>query len=194
MKRFRNIALLGFTLVSFLCSAQKSYVLSSNYQVKILGTSNLHSWDETVGTTSGYGVVNWNNDGSFDLDAIKIVMDVHSIKSESSIMSGKTYTALKADANPKITFELTNPFKAIKANANGTIISAIGKLTIAGVTKNVVIQVTIISLTKTELVIQGSEVIKMTDYGISPPTALFGTLKTGDEITLDFKTTFLSNS
>jgi polyisoprenoid-binding protein YceI len=193
MKRLKNIVLLGFMLVSFLCSAQDSYVLANDYTVKILGTSNLHNWDETVGTISGYGVVNWNSDGSFDVDAIKMVMDVNSIKGESSIMNNKTYKALKADTNPKITFTLRAPVKAVKADPGGTMVSATGTLTIAGITKTINMKVTIISLTKGKLIMQGSQVIKMTDYGIIPPTALFGTLKTGDEITLDFKTTFLLN-
>lgn len=194
MKQFRNITLLAFMLISFLCRAQDSYVLSKDYTVKISGTSNLHNWDETVGSVSGYGIINWNNDGSFDVDAIKMEMDVHSIKGESSIMSNKTYKALKGDTNPKITFALSVPVKAIKADPGGTVVSAQGTLTIAGVTKTVDIQVTIISLTKGKFIMQGSQAIKMTDYGVDPPTALFGTLKTGDGVTIDFKTTFLLNS
>ena len=36
----------------------------------------------------------------------------------------------------------------------------------------------------------GVQTIKMTDYGVTPPVALFGTLTTGDEITINFKTNF----
>jgi hypothetical protein len=45
-----------------------------------------------------------------------------------------------------------------------------------------------------QLAFEGSQTIKMTDYGITPPTALFGTLKTGDEITITFKTNFTSTN
>jgi len=31
--------------------------------------------------------------------------------------------------------------------------------------------------------------IKMTDYGIKPPTALFGRLKTGDDVKVNFELT-----
>jgi len=30
----------------------------------------------------------------------------------------------------------------------------------------------------------------MTEFGIEPPTAIFGTLKTGDEISIDFNVVF----
>ncbi|MEQ8470353.1 MAG: YceI family protein [Marinoscillum sp.] len=33
----------------------------------------------------------------------------------------------------------------------------------------------------------GSVSIKMTDFNISPPTAMFGTMKTGDEVTIEYK-------
>jgi hypothetical protein len=36
--------------------------------------------------------------------------------------------------------------------------------------------------------------VKMTDYDIIPPSALFGLLKTGDVITINFKTTFLADN
>ena len=32
--------------------------------------------------------------------------------------------------------------------------------------------------------------MKMTDYGIEPPKALLGTIKTGDDIKIIFKTVF----
>ena len=32
----------------------------------------------------------------------------------------------------------------------------------------------------------GSYIMKMTDFGVDPPTAVFGTIKTGDEITIDY--------
>jgi hypothetical protein len=34
--------------------------------------------------------------------------------------------------------------------------------------------------------IKGSKKVKMTDFNISPPTAMLGTLKTGDEVTISF--------
>ena len=38
---------------------------------------------------------------------------------------------------------------------------------------------------KDSYVISGHFDMKMTDYGVSPPTAIFGTVKTGDDISLD---------
>jgi hypothetical protein len=39
------------------------------------------------------------------------------------------------------------------------------------------------------LVCKGSKRIKMTDYKVEPPSFMFGTIKTGDEITISFDVT-----
>jgi polyisoprenoid-binding protein YceI len=67
----------------------------------------------------------------------------------------------------------------------GSTVHLTGNLTIAGVTKPVKF--------KSEYQVKGSDVhftgsysFKMTDFGIDPPTAVMGTIKTGDEIVVRF--------
>ncbi len=171
-------------------TTKNTYTLSKDYTVTINGTSNLHSWDEKVTTVSGNGIANWNN-GSFELVAVNIKMDVHSIQSDmGSAMNNKTYKALKADANPEIIFALNVPVKAIQTSANEKTVTAKGNLTIAGITKTVDMKVKISMQEEGKFTVEGSQAIKMSDYNIDPPTALFGTLKTGNEITINFKTNF----
>jgi polyisoprenoid-binding protein YceI len=193
MKPIKKILLSAIAILSISATTlvESKYVLSKNYTVTILGTSNLHNWNETVETVSGDGSVTWNEDGSFNLDAINLKMEVHSIKSDmGSIMNNNTYKALKADKNPEIIFTLTTPINSVKAGSETAIISAKGTLTIAGITKPIDMNVKVSIKDHTLLSFEGSQTIKMTDYGISPPTALFGTLKTGDGITISFKTSF----
>jgi polyisoprenoid-binding protein YceI len=192
MKRLTNLLLIpiAIALVSGFTFIQNTYTLTKDHTVTIHGTSNLHNWDEKVQIVSGDGVVNLDKDGSFDLISIDIKMNVHSIKSDKgSIMDNNTYKALKADVYPEIIFTLTTPVKSIPS-ANEKSISVKGNLTIAGTTRPVDMQVKIVMQGKGTLSFEGAQTIKMTDYNISPPTALFGTLKTGNEITIDFKTNF----
>lgn len=194
MIRFRNICLLAILFISVECVAQKGYLLSKSYSMKIAGTSSLHNWDETVGSVAGYLILNWNSDGTFNLDATQITIDVNSIKGESSVMNNKTLKALKADSNKQITLTLDTPVKSVSASSQGTPVSAKCKLTIAGVTKIITLQVKISSPENGKLEVDGSQVISMPDYNITPPTAFFGTLKTGSDVTINFSTTFvLSN-
>lgn len=193
MKSFKNFLLIAIAILFFSAAApvKNTYTLSQDYTVTIHGTSNLHNWVQKVGMVSGDGVVNWNKDGSFDLDAINIKMDVHSIKSDKgSVMNNKTYKALKADVNPEIIFTLHVPVKSIQTKTKEKTVSIKGNLTIAGVTRSVDMQVKLFMHEHGKLAFEGSQTIKMTDYGVDPPTAFFGTLKTGNEITLNFKTSF----
>lgn len=191
MKSYKNIFLLMSFVFIYAIPVKNIYVLSKDYTVTIHGTSNLHAWDEKVGSVSGEGVVNPNSDGSFDLESINIKMEVHSIKSDmGSIMNNNTYKALKADEYPQIIFALSSPVKSIQINAIEKAIAIKGNLTIAGVTKPVTMQVKIVMQAQGKLVFEGSQAVKMTDYNIKPPTAMLGTLKTGNEITINFKTNF----
>jgi polyisoprenoid-binding protein YceI len=189
MKAIRLFSMLLLTILSAgIANAGNTYAFSKDYNVTIRGTSNLHDWTENVETVTGEAIINLNADGSYDIDGITIRMKVYSIKSDvGSIMNHNTYKALKADDNPEIIFNLTTPVKSVIMKAGKATISAKGKLSIAGVTKTVDMQVDI-SLQGGKLSFSGSQKIKMTNYDVTPPKALFGTLKTGDEITIDYKT------
>jgi len=181
----------AFILVSGTIPVKNIYTISKGYTVSIHGTSNLHDWDETVEAVNGESTVNWNGDGSFDLEAIHLKMSVHSIKSDMGvIMNNNTYKALKADANPEIIFSLRDAIRSIQVQPNENAFPAKGDLTIAGVTRPVQLQVKVLAQGREKLLFEGLQTIKMTDYGVDPPTALFGTLKTGNEISIRFKTSF----
>jgi polyisoprenoid-binding protein YceI len=190
MKLFKCFLLIAATaMLTSAGTAVNTYTLSKGYTVSIHGTSNLHDWDENVVTVTGDGSVDWNGDASFDLDALNIKMDVHSIKStEGSMMDKNTYKALKADDHPEITFALITPVKAILVGSH-TIAAKIN-LTIAGVTKAIDMSVTSVAAAHGNIAFEGTKTIKMTDYGVKPPVALLGTMRTGDDITIHFKTVF----
>ena len=191
MKLLKGLLSLAALFLISAMPAPQTCTLSKDYAVTINGTSNLHSWDEKVGTVTGTGAITPNADGSYDIEAINLVMQVHSIKSDMGpAMNNNTYKALKADAHPEITFALSAPLKTIKAGVTATSVSAKCNLTIAGVTKAINMQVKVTVPQKGTLQFEGAQSIKMTDYGVTPPVALFGTLVTGDEITIHFKTSF----
>jgi polyisoprenoid-binding protein YceI len=192
MKSLKQLCLAA-TAAACMCAVPltTNYSLSNDYAVTIHGTSNLHNWDEKVGTVSGDGSINLNSDGSYDVDAMTIKMDVHSIKSDmGSIMNNNTYKALKADANPQIILALSMPLRSVKVSAGEKTVPVKANLTIAGVTRPVSMQVKVAMPERGKLLFEGAYILTMSDYGIKPPTALLGTLKTGNDITINFKTGF----
>ena len=64
-----------------------------------------------------------------------------------------------------------------------------GKLTIAGASKTIPLEATY-SIEGESVTFSGSIDILFSEYNVAPPTAVFGTIKTGDELTLSFQATF----
>ncbi|MGF7231755.1 YceI family protein [Arachidicoccus sp.] len=170
---------------------KERYAIANNYIITIDGSSNLHDWSETVSKVTGKSIVTKNKDGSIDVDSLYMIMDVHSIKSPAGkMMVTKTYNALKADYYPSITFSLELPLKMIEFNARGTIINTLGRLTIAGVTKQVKISGRIYETNHDIFILEGTLPVRLSDYNIQPPTAMLGILKVNNNITVLYKTPF----
>ena len=98
----------------------------------------------------------------------------------NTVANGKSFTG--ADELVKI--------KEIKNNGNGKFsIKSLGDLTITGVKKQISLDFTI-DVTSGKISLKGEKKIKMTDFNIDPPKALFGTITTGDDLTIQFSTIF----
>jgi polyisoprenoid-binding protein YceI len=175
--------------------AQDLYTLSGEYTVTIGGTSNLRDWKENVGNVSGAMEAGVNPDGSISLDAIRISMEVLSIKSDMGrVMDNKTYEALKASVHPEILFTLATPLRLIPVRDCANTIPVKGNLLLAGVSRPVTMLVKTFEITRGKLQFEGFQNLKMTDFGVKPPTALFGTMRASPDITIHFKTNFIDQS
>jgi polyisoprenoid-binding protein YceI len=175
--------------------ARDLYLLSSEYTVTIDGTSNLRDWKETIAEVSGAMEAEINTDGSVDLKAIRINMKASSIKSDMGrVMDNKTHEALKSDTHPEILFTLAAPLRLIQVRDCGTAIPVRGSLSLAGVSRPVTMLVKTFEISQGKLQFEGYQSLKITDYGVRPPTALFGTMRASPDITIHFKTNFINQS
>ena len=191
MKALKSILVMSLILTASHLFGQTNYVLSTGYKLTINGGSNLHDWTENVQKAGATGVVNWNSNGTFEINTLTLTVYVQSIKStEGGIMNGKTYKALKSDSHPTITFTLTSP---LQVSQGSTTVTATGNLNVAGVTKKITFQAKVNSSPNSNITIEGSVPLKMSDFGIDPPNALFGALKVSNDVTIQFKTTFIKS-
>jgi polyisoprenoid-binding protein YceI len=171
------------------------YLLSTEYTVTIDGTSNLRDWKENVGTVSGAMEAQVNQDGSIGLNSIRITMQVLSIKSDMGrVMDNKTHEALKANVHPEIVFTLNTPLKLTPVRNCITAIPINGNLFLAGVCRPVTMLVKTFEISQGKLQFEGYQNLKMTDFGVRPPTALFGTMRASADITIHFKTNFINQT
>lgn len=84
---------------------------------------------------------------------------------------------LHADRYPELAFSSTR----IAASAPGRF-EVHGTLTMRGIAKPVTVQVTF----KPDFAIEGSATLRMTDWGMKPPSAALGTIGTRDEMSVSF--------
>lgn len=173
---------IAFVLLQMVASAQYT-TNAANGKITIDGTSTIHDWTENVEKFTG-SLTGKVKDGKLEsISSAKIVVEVNSIKSGKSGMDDNTYKALKQKEHPQITYQLKS------YNITGSTVSLTGSLSIAGVTKTVSFKATY-KMEGTKMVFTGSHTFKMTDFNIDPPTAVMGTIKTGDDITVKFNLTF----
>ena len=165
-------------------------------RITISGTSNVHAYSAstTVAKVSSVqlapsvaGAAFWDEilkPGG--LQTFEIAIPAAKLASDKEGLDKNMHKALKVEQHPEITF------KVVKLESRGTpgALLALGKLKIAGVERDVALDLTA-SRKDGGLVVKGSLAILMTDYGITPPKAMLGMLKTDPRVTVTFETTLV---
>lgn len=169
--------------------AQESKLILPESKLTVFGTSNLHDWEIEAKGMSGKAA--FIIDGA-DLTAIKsldFAVEVEQLKSGKSGMDENTFKALKSKTYKTINYKLVHVSKISETTAGSFVVETQGDLTIAGVTKRIN-QTFAVKIVGKKAIFSGKTKIDMTAYEIKPPTALMGTIKTGKEVTIDFKVTY----
>jgi polyisoprenoid-binding protein YceI len=192
--RIATAALLA--CVATVVSAQDTRVsVGSESKLWIDGTSNLHAWSCKATTL----------DAAIDFDAalaaqiatappkalkrVQVKVPVKSLKCGHDGMDNNLYKALKADESADISYILAT-FEAVPGEVKDTFtFHTVGALTIAGSENKVEMDVIASRLPDGSVMAKGLVSIKMTDFGIKPPTAIFGRIKTGNEVKVNFELT-----
>jgi hypothetical protein len=156
-------------------------------KMTVQGTSSLHDWESTVENVDCKGILRLDNNNLLtDIERVDAKILVESIKStKGKIMDNKTYEAFNAEKFPYISYSLLSK----KIDATHGVVETTGNLTMAGVTKPIEMLVRYKTLPGGDIQFVASKRIKMTDFKMEPPTAVMGTIKVGDEVTVYFEIT-----
>ena len=155
------------------------------------GGSNLHGWSCKASSI----------DAAIDVDEaflksttiaptllkkVTVKVPVRNLKCGHGGMDNNLYKALKADDSPEISYILAT-FDVVQGAATDSFtVKAVGALTVAGTEKTVNMDVTAARLPDGGVKAEGELPLLMTDFGVKPPTALLGTLRTDNKITVKF--------
>lgn len=178
--------LIALVWLPFTNTTQQKYLFKNNSKVTVAGTSTLHDWTMVSQSMKGEADMNLSGNEILSIGEVKVEIPVESLKSGKSKMDKNAYEALKSDKHPTLTFQLKD-FEPISVNSGFSMMEVEGHLTIAGKTKSEKILVKYRTDSQGNLIVSGSKDIKMTDYKVTPPEVMFGTVTTGDAITISFE-------
>jgi polyisoprenoid-binding protein YceI len=190
--RLYAIALFAFATTA---AAQESarVPVAPESKLWIEGTSNLHGWSCKAEQLDA--VIELDKAGPTPvvlvspraLKRVDVKVPVKSLKCGHGGMDDNLYKALNADASPEISYIMAT-FEVVPGEAKDTFtLKTQGSLTVAGKENKLAMDVVASRLPDGTFKATGMVPIKMTDYGIKPPTAIFGRLKTGDEVKVNFE-------
>lgn len=173
-----KLSFLALLFVAFTGFSQDQYKLSQESVLTINGTSTLHDW--TVAANSIHGNLTYGE----EVVDVTLQVDVSDIKSErGAAMDKKMHGALKSEQHPQIIFKFQNI-----TSTEGHAIN--GRLTIAGEEQKVGLPAEITELDNGYR-IKGNYTLALVDFGMEPPTAMFGQIVVGDKVTVNYNLVFV---
>jgi polyisoprenoid-binding protein YceI len=161
-------------------------------QAIVSGTSTLHDWVVKSSIVQGNAEFSgpWKLDSAptITLQSIDLVIPVDSLKStEGSGMDNTMYDALKLKQFPSITFTLAKASLKSAPSKQGEAyhFDTNGQITVAGTAHDENLDLAVLPNNDGQLTITTDIGLKMTDFGVKPPMAMMGVIKSGDAITVN---------
>lgn len=188
MKKVKHIALLVFTTIFALSTlnAQQAKINNSASNLKVIGTSNIHDWDMTAENVSGEIAFEKENNALTAISRLTLDVKVEGLKSGKRGLDGNAYKALDSKKYPEVKYAITKVNSITPKGNNTFTVATTGKLTIMSTTKEVPMEVNV-TLKGNQVEVAGKYTLNMTHYGVEPPTALLGTVKTAEDVTIEFQ-------
>lgn len=172
--------------------AQSDYALK-NTSIIVTGTSTLHDWEMKTTSAKGQGSFVVENVRLVSVKDLTLSIPAETLKSGKDAMDKNAYKALNTSKHKTITFQLIK-VNSIEKQGSDFVINAEGKLQIAGVTKTITISALCAIDKNGSISCKGEKSIKMSAFDVEPPSFMFGSVKTGDDIDVSFDVSFSKNS
>lgn len=171
------------------------YTLLTNSRLAIEGTSTVDGFvcessisvessrkqDPVAATERGARVVS-------EEAGMALIVPVESFDCGKARMNRDMYKALQAASHPNVTFRLdgVEVLTSRTAADNEYELQVAGRLSLAGAERDVVVRVVGSELADGRVRAQGAVTLLMSDFGVTPPTALLGLVRAHDRIKVAF--------
>lgn len=166
--------------------------LDPGSELSVEGTSSLHDWHCKTDKINAYLDV----DPAYTRDLTKVARPIAAVKVNIVVktltcgnpqMDRNMYNTLKAEDNQLIKYTLSG-YDLLNGSVSPTSFAATttGTLLIAGQEKSIEMKVSAERDGAGKAVARGEQTLLLTDFGIKPPSFMFGMLKVGNEVKVKF--------
>jgi polyisoprenoid-binding protein YceI len=166
--------------------------LDPGSEVSVEGTSSMHDWHCKTDKMNAYvdvdpGYTKDLTTVARPIAAVKVNIVVKTLTCGNSQMDRNMYNTLKADENQLIKYTLSG-YDLLNGSVSPSSFAATtnGSLMIAGETKPIEMKVSAERQADGKAVARGEQTLLLTDFGIKPPSFMFGALKVGNEVKVKF--------
>jgi len=156
----------------------------------IAGTSTVRSFqcqagafDAKVASTSAEAVAAVLA-GEKAVSKVEVTVPVERLDCRNGTMNEHMRKALKAKEFPTVVFR-AEAYDLVRSN-DSIAVTMTGSLTLGGVEKPITIKAQAKPGANGALVVSGTREVRMTEFGLKPPTLMLGTMKVDDRVTVGF--------
>jgi hypothetical protein len=124
----------------------------------------------------------------FPQPSFHLTVPVHTLRCGNRQMERDMYRALRSEQHPTIEFRFLELVGGVNHDIDGGSYHATiaGVLSLAGTQRNVTIDVEATRIAPNRFRLRARLPLRMTDFRITPPTALFGMVKAKDDLVVQF--------
>ncbi len=170
------------------------YTITDSSTLRVHGTSTMHNFTIHAGDVLGRFQIRPAVVDGLSLQMIAenpmgtVTIPVEQLRGGNLLFNRDLQKALQANIYPDISYHLTS-FLPVDTSGNGTDwlpITTEGQLTITRVTRTVRMQIEGRWNQQDQLEFKGTRLLSIFEFGIDPPTRLFGALQVRDTVEVDF--------
>lgn len=169
---------------------QQKLEYDQDSRVWVEGTSTIHDWSCEAPAVSGSLTIPADSDRPLtNVQRTQLIVPVEQLDCGKDKMNRKLREAFKMDDHPEISFEARQISVGDVSVGSGPALPlvAIGELTMAGTTRTVEVTAEGYEEAGNRLKFTGQHELDMSDYGMNPPTALLGTIRTDENVVVHFE-------
>lgn len=161
-------------------------------RITVSGTSTTRDWKcdatQIQATVTGAAIASTApaKDVSAAAKYAELTVPVAQLDCHNGTMNEHMRKALKADAHKTIQYKIATWQLAPRSDEEGVLTTS-GTLVMAGAEKPISVELTAKRIADRTWRLTGSKTLKMTEWGIKPPSLMMGTMKVRDPVTIQFE-------